>query len=208
MSHIEQQANRARASRSRQRVLAILAGGLVLGIGTAVTLASWNDSEFATGTFTAGAFNLEGTPDDVTWSDHASAGGAATLTFTLNPTNLSPGDVVYAPFAVRLDETATSGADVVITVDNTTGTVTNLTYELVQPAAWGCGSGTTGTTMVPAGTDMTGVGAGPAAFTLAAGTPPTTPGDPAYMCFKVTAGAGLVQSQTGTVTWEFAATSA
>ena len=40
--------------RSRSRMIrAILAGGLVLGVGTAVTLAAWNDSEFVTETFTA-----------------------------------------------------------------------------------------------------------------------------------------------------------
>lgn len=209
MSGIEHEAGQARdkKKRSRQRVFAFLAGGLVLGIGTATTLAVWNDSEFATGTFEAGAFNLEGTTDDATWSQHASAGTAAALTFTVDPTNLSPGDVVYAPFAVRLDDTTTTGASVAISVDGTTGVVTGLTYELIQPTVWGCGPTTTGTTMVQAGTAMTGVGAGPAAFTLAGGTPPSTPGAPAYMCFKVTADTGLAQSQTGTVTWEFAATS-
>jgi hypothetical protein len=32
-------------------------------------------------------------------------------------------------------------------------------------------------------------------------------GDPAYLCFTVTADATLPQSQTGTVTWQFQAVS-
>ena len=56
-----------------RKILAVLAGGLVLGVGVAVTLAAWNDSEFATGTFTAGSFNLEGSTTgdtDAAYSDH------------------------------------------------------------------------------------------------------------------------------------------
>lgn len=209
MSHIEPSELRPHTARRRQRVLAILAGGLVLGVGAAITLAAWNDSEYATGTFSAGTFNIQGTSDNTTWDEHASAGGAASLSFTLNPTSLSPGDVVYAPFAVRVDQTTTSGANVAITVDSSSGTIlSGLNYQLIQPTSWGCASGTTGTTLVPAGTAMTGIGGGPAAFALAAGTPPTTAGAPAYLCFKVTAAAGLTQSSTGTVTWKFAATSA
>src|SRR5690554_345843 len=88
--------------RRARKIKAILAGGLVLGVGGAITLAAWNDSEFATGTFTAGQFNLEGSTDNTTWDDHDAAPGAA-LDFTLAADNLSPDDVVYAAFAVRLD---------------------------------------------------------------------------------------------------------
>ncbi|MEJ7649283.1 MAG: SipW-dependent-type signal peptide-containing protein [Nakamurella sp.] len=42
----------------RRKFRAVLAAGLVLGVGGAVTLAAWNDSEYATGTFTAGTFNM------------------------------------------------------------------------------------------------------------------------------------------------------
>jgi len=66
---------------TRRKVRAVLAGGLVLGVGAAVTLAAWNDSEFATGTFTAGTFNLEGSTDGTTFTDHNVDDGdtAATL---------------------------------------------------------------------------------------------------------------------------------
>ncbi|WP_241986298.1 SipW-dependent-type signal peptide-containing protein [Cryobacterium psychrophilum] len=136
--------SRPRGLRSR-KVGAILAGGLVLGVGAAITLAAWNDSEFAQGTFAAGTFNMVGSTDGTTYAEHATVGAPATLAFTVNPTLLSPGDVVYAPFAVKLDAATTNDALVTISNAATTGVVTNLTYTLIQPTAFGCASDTTGT---------------------------------------------------------------
>ncbi|MBH0007836.1 hypothetical protein I6E58_00625 [Salinibacterium sp. SWN1162] len=183
----------------------MLAGGLVLGVGAAITLAAWNDSEFAQGTFSAGTFNLVGSTDGTTFAEHAAVGTPATLAFTVSPTQLSPGDIVYAPFAVELDSSTTN--DAVVTVSNaaTSGVISNLSYELIQPTAFGCASGTTGTELVAAGTALGSVPAS-TTFTLSKGTPPTTAGAPAFLCFKVTAGA-LTQGQTGTATIEFAAVS-
>ena len=83
---------------------AILAGGLVLGVGAAITLANWNDSEFVNGTFAAGIFALEGSSTDgTTFSEHSSAGSAAVLDFQLAPDNLAPGDVVYAQTSTVAD---------------------------------------------------------------------------------------------------------
>jgi len=42
-----------RAGTGFRRLRAVLAGGLVLGVGAALTLAAWNDAEFATGSFQA-----------------------------------------------------------------------------------------------------------------------------------------------------------
>ena len=191
----------------RRRLKAMLAGGLVLGVGAAITLAAWNDSEFAQGTFASGAFNLEGSLDGTAFSEHptAAAGSAADLDFTLDAANLSPGDVVFAPFAIRLDDTTTYDATTAITATTSAGAVVGLTYSLTQPTAFGCDGTTTGTSLVPAGTA---VGTVPADTTLdlTAGTSPDA-GDPAYLCFTVTAGATLPQSQTGTVTWQFQAVS-
>ncbi len=193
--------------RSRSRKLkAILAGGLVLGLGAAITLAVWNDSEFATGTFTAGHFNMEGSLNGTTYSQHASSGAAAVLSFTANPTNMSPGDVEYAPFAVRLDATTTYSALVTVTMATTTGTLTDLTYTIIEPTAFGCDGTTTGTTLVAAGTALSTV-PGSTTFNLSEGTPPTTAGAPMFLCFKVTAGSGLAPGQTGSATWQFAGAS-
>lgn len=191
-------------SRTSAKVRAVLAGGLVLGVGAAVTAATWSDSEYAAGTFSAGTFDLEGSLNGTSFTEHATSGSAAALAFTLPASSLSPGDVVYAPFAVRLAAGTTSAATVATAVSATTGTVSNITYELLEPSSFGCTSGTTGTTLVAAGTAVTG-GAG--AFALAVGSPTSNPGAAAYLCFKVTAGAGLVQGQSGTVTWQLTATS-
>ena len=199
-----------RKRRRSRMIRAILAGGLVLGVGAAVTMAAWNDSEFVTGTFTAGTFNMQGsTTDGTTFTDHP-VGTPGTLTFTVAPLLLSPGDTVYAPFALRLAANTTNNANVVINATPaTTGTVTNLTYEVVRTTAFTCGSGTTdstGTSLITAGTAVTTV-AGPNTFVLNKGTPVTSAGATQFLCFKVTAGAGLTQGQTGTVTWQFTASS-
>ena len=187
------------------RVRALLAAGLVLGLGATITLAAWNDSEFVNGTFTAGTFNLVGSTDGSSFSNHATSGAAASLDFTLNPTDLSPGDIVYAPFAVELDATTTSDALVAVLNVAPTGTVSNLTYKLVQPAAFECDSGTTGTVLVPALTAL-GTVPGSPGFALSKGTL-GDPGDPVFLCFTVTAGGSLTQGQTGSATWQFQATS-
>lgn len=204
-------ANPDRKRRRSRMIRAILAGGLVLGVGAAVTLAAWNDSEFATGTFAAGTFNMQGsTTDGVTFTDHP-VGSPGTLTFTVAPLLLSPGDTVYAPFALRLAANTTNNANVVVTPPAAvTGTIAaNLTYEVVRTTAFTCGAGTvdsTGTSLITAGTAVTAV-AGPNTFVLNKGAPVTTAGATQFLCFKVTAAAGLTQGQTGTVTWQFTASS-
>lgn len=185
------------------KIRAILAGGLVLGVGAAITLAAWNDSEFAQGTFTAGAFNLEGSTDGTAFAEHP-VGSPATLSFTANPGNLSPGDVVTAPFAVRLDDATTNDATVTVSTEASTGSLTGLTYSLTQSTAFGCGEPVT-VTLVTAGQAL-GSTPGSVTFALAQGAG-TDPGDPVNLCFRITADSNLVQSQTGTTTWEFAAQS-
>jgi len=195
----------ARRARNR-RLKAILAGGLVLGVGAAVTLAAWNDSEFAQGEFTAGAFNLEGSIDGAAYAEHDALESAAELVFSVPTLNLSPNDVVSAPFAIRLDDTTTNPANAVVSAPlaGTTGSVDNLSYSLTRTTTFGCG-GTVSATLVPAATPVGTVPGTPAVPLLqgAAGVA----GAPVFVCFTVTAGPDLVPSQTGTATWEFLATS-
>lgn len=186
-----------------RKVRALLAGGLVLGVGAAITLAAWNDSEFATGTFTAGNFNLVGSTDGgATWAEHATTGAAATLPFSVPTGSLAPGDTVYARFAVQLDATTTDGATVAVTAPSSTGVVTQLTYTLVGTAGTTCDADAVagGTVLVAADTAV-GTVAGSPSFTLSGATAPQN------LCFAVTAGSGLVEGQTGTATWQFEATS-
>lgn len=192
-----------RAARSR-KARAVLAGGVVLGVGAAVTLAAWTDSEFATGLFGAGSFNLEGSTDGAAYAEHPTTDAPASLAFSLPlAQNLAPDETVYAPFAVRLDDTTTSPAEVALSIAGTTGVVAGLTYELIATSDFGCDETTTGTILVPAGTAVT---AGSGDFELAPGAAGVA-GAPVNLCFAVTADSSLAQGQSGAVTWQFAATS-
>jgi predicted ribosomally synthesized peptide with SipW-like signal peptide len=195
----------ARRARNR-RLKAILAGGLVLGVGAAVTLAAWNDSEFAQGTFTAGQFNLEGSVDGDLYTENDALGTPAELDFTVPTLNLAPDDVVSAAFAIRLDDTTTNPANAVISapVGGTTGDLAGLTYSLTQTAEFGCDQDVTGTLVVPGSA----VGSVPGApsVPLAIGADAEA-GAPVYVCFTVTADGDLEEGQSGTATWQFLATS-
>lgn len=195
-------------TRSR-KFKAILAGGIVLGVGAAVTLAAWTDDEWAEGVFGAGSFNVQGSTDGTTFTDHESEGGAAALTFDLNGgDNMSPGDTVAAPFVLRLDGPTTYDATVALTSAAGGGdNASALTYEIVQVASAGeCSATATGTSVVSAGTALDST-TGAADFDLSAGAGTAT-GDPVSLCFKVTAGDSLEQGQNTTAQWQFTATSA
>jgi predicted ribosomally synthesized peptide with SipW-like signal peptide len=189
------------------RVRAILAGGLVLGVGAVMTLASWNDSEFIKGTFTASGFSIEGSLDGTVYSDHSPIGNAAILVFTAPATALSPGDIVYAPYAVRLDSTSTSNGTVTVTSAATSGVVAGLTYSLVKTSTFSCNqsSAAAGVVVIPAGTAV-GVVPASTTFPVAMGAG-SDAGAPEELCLVVTAGETLTQLQTGTATFEFAAVS-
>lgn len=202
---------------TQRKVLAVLAGGLVLGVGAAVTLAAWNDSEFATGTFTAGTFNLEGSTTgdvDADYADHATAGAAATLAFDL-PTDvvssMSPSDVVYAGFWVRLAEGTTTGAT--LAAAGTTASpaassnAENLSYDVYQLAAGAtCDATTAVGTPVASGATLD-AQTGVTDITLVEGADATTPGAAVQLCFRVEAGTDFAQGLVTSATWEFAATS-
>ncbi|MFC4224961.1 SipW-dependent-type signal peptide-containing protein [Lysinibacter cavernae] len=185
---------------------AVLAGGLVLGVGAAVTLAAWNDSEFATGTFTAGTFNLEGSDDGTAYNEHSTLGTADALGFTVAPNNLAPGDTVYAPFSVRLDDQTTKDAVVTVSAEASTGVVTNLTYTLVTTSTNGCNAAAVaaGTSIVAAGAALGSVPGG-VTFDLEQGATGSA-GEAVNLCFAVSAGS-IGQGQSGTATWKFTASS-
>lgn len=198
------------STRSR-KFKAILAGGIVLGVGAAVTLAAWTDNEWAEGTFGAGSFNVQGstTGAEDSFTDHESSEGAASLSFDLDGgDNLSPGDTVAAPFVLRLDGETSYDASVVL--NNAAGSGDNpaaLTYEIVTVAdAAACSASATGDSIVPAGTAL-GSMAGAQDFALTAGADAAA-GAPVTLCFKVTADDTLAQGQDTTAQWQFTATSA
>lgn len=133
--------------RSRKRK-AILAGGVVLGLGAAITLAAWSDDVFADGVFNTGTIELQGnvtgtgtvgntTPGWANYDgpDSNPADDTGALAFPFTPQTLVPFEPVYAPIALRLsNDTTIDATDIVLnTVQITAGPAgdplnTNLDY--------------------------------------------------------------------------------
>lgn len=195
---------------------ALLAGGLVLGVGATITLASWNDSEFARGTFTAATFNLEGSTTSGTagFNDHPASGSAAALSFTVPFSNLSPTSVVYAPFWVRLAANTTVAANLsvasIASVDTGGPNSAQLSYKVFQLASITdpCNaSSVSSLTAIASGSTLTSGAVVSTTVPLAIGSPVTAAGAAQNLCFVVTAAAGLVQGGVTTTTWQLTATS-
>jgi predicted ribosomally synthesized peptide with SipW-like signal peptide len=194
----------------RRRLKAILAGGLVLGVGAAVTLAVWNDSDFATGTFTSGHFTVQSSEDGTTFADHATSQTAAPLAFTTGFDNISRSMTVAAPFVFRLDEDTTYDATVAVASAQGSGTAESaLSYGIVRVASvLACTPAAAGSaTIVPPGTALDAVD-NATTFELAKSTVlHTDPGAEVVLCIQVTSSASLAQGTTADATWGFLATS-
>jgi len=89
---------------------ALLASGLVLGVGATLTLSSWNDSEYAETEIEAGTFMLEGSRTGQEGSFEASSEEAAhALSFSSNAGQMYPGSSTYALFSVRTQSGSLGG---------------------------------------------------------------------------------------------------
>ncbi len=196
--------------RNRRRIAAVLAGGLVVGVGTMATLASWNDAEFAKSSFASGSFNMQGSSNGTDWGDHLGTSGApaATLDFSAPVTHLSPTDAVYAPFSVRLGQGSTYAADVSISVADYSGSMGDtLSYAVYQTTDFGCSSSTdlgAAKSLVDSRTVQ--VENNVASFELAKPDADQA-GAAANLCIVVTAGSSLVQDTAGEITWQLYAAS-
>ncbi len=184
--------NQTRTTKAR----AILAGGLVLGVGAAVTLAAWTDDEFANGIFSAGTFVFQGSADGSDFSDNITAPGQS-ISFEVNPGTLSPGASVSGAYTVIVDESSTNAATVALSDDQSTA-VAGLTYSVVETDGHGCGADAIGDTLV----SDAALGSGASALSL--GT--FEIGEPRSFCFTVTADDALVQGSDGRGVWQFSAT--
>lgn len=201
------------------RVRAVLAGALVLGLGSSVTLASWTDSDLATGSFGASYFQTE---SNVTKPYNAlgawSGADAIPDTLVFEAGAMSPGTVVYAPIAIRTKATSVAG-EVVLGIPSVTSSGTGtadlgaaLRYRVVRSATCGASS-FTGSPVFVVGSDgakplATGQPAG--VVNPLAGGSATLPGEPTQFCFEVSLPLGAsnaLQGQTATATWQFTATS-
>lgn len=99
---------RARAGR---KIAAVLAGGLVLGIGAAATMAAWTDSQAATATFTSGVFALESSIVGNNWKNHTE-GDPATISMGTNA--MSPGTSGFGYLDVRTTKESTLGGTAIL----------------------------------------------------------------------------------------------
>lgn len=203
---------RARTVAWFMRVRALFAGALVLGFGATLTLASWNDSEFGQGSFTASAFDTESSTDGSgTWASHASSPGA-TLAFAASA--MEPSKSFYSWINVRTTAATTVGGTIELADAATTGTLPSVVeYRAVRTST---SSSTCDATAFTAGADY--IAGGNSSY-IASNTVPGTPvtetlqaasGNTLRFCFdiRVTASSpSSTQGTTGTVTWHFAATS-
>lgn len=188
------------------KVRAVLAAGLVLGVGAAFTLAAWTDNEWVFGG--AGPANNPGTKTyameqntvapfaDGSWTDQPNANGGR-LDFTMEAADLLPGETVYAPFQLRA-KAGSEGLDVSLTearqatnpaVGNANSTAL---YAAMRYQAWvgldaadcsALGDKTAGTVLVPAGSELDTLGLNE--FSLAAGASGAA-GAPVNICFAMT----------------------
>jgi predicted ribosomally synthesized peptide with SipW-like signal peptide len=200
------------------RARALLAGGLVLGVGAVMTYASWTDTEYASGSFGASVFAIESSVDGgTTWAEHPTAPGA-TLSFAA--AGMSPTDVRFASIGVRTTQASVGGALTLaapsatrVSADPNPGVflADSLQYRVYRSATSACGSSST-----PAVSADWIVGSASTYAALSAAGGQSTPlaaataGTPTYFCFQVVLPAGApntLQGKSTDVTWQFQAVS-
>ncbi|MBB0967665.1 hypothetical protein G6016_01555 [Dietzia aerolata] len=132
--------------RKRKRK-ALLAGGVVLGLGAAVTLAAWSDDVFADGVFNTGnnfelvaAVDAAGT-DFRTYNGPDSIDGETgrlDFDFSLDATSMEPGETVYAPITLATSDTSDMGGTVSLASVDAEGSYERLlTYRIYKDTAHG-----------------------------------------------------------------------
>jgi predicted ribosomally synthesized peptide with SipW-like signal peptide len=218
---------------TRKKIFAVLAAGLVVGIGGTMTLASWTDTEWALGGNGTAAgvgtstFSVDQNADNPflagsTFSNHSTLATANPLSFSTGALALTPGDTVYAPVALTNSATSIAGALALQPAVIATGVTVNDTGSLLSSAlhlsisAVSTAAGGVPPTCDAAGfalftkviqTDVTGL------FTTHVATSETLPAagsNVQHYCFKITLPTGspsTLQGRTTAPVWQFVATS-
>ncbi len=217
---------------NRGKVFALLAGGIVLGLGATATLAVWTDNEWVFGGvdstnngIVTSAFDIEQnrTLSAATgWDEHDLEANAANISFTGPALALTPGDEVYTHVSIRTTVTnpASVGGTLLLQPAHTAlaphpASSTTLWNALRVRAVV-----TTGTTMTCSLANFT-VGAtyvlgGPSTFALMGDVPTAsqtllaTGGNQQNYCFEITLPDGSPSTLQGlgvTPVWEFRAES-
>jgi predicted ribosomally synthesized peptide with SipW-like signal peptide len=186
------------------RLRAVLAGGLVLGVGATATLAAWTDEEHSAGSFKAGTFSIVGSTNGTDFSDHPAASGAS-LAFSLPAAAMVPGTTVYALYSVKTVSDSVAGSVKLIADDaNGTGLGEHLTYGVnaIQGTTCNADAFAEGDPVVSAGRELT-TDSSNSLELAAAGALPIN------YCFAVTLPADASSDAQGaalTARWTFAAT--
>lgn len=188
----------AEPTRRRRKLLALGAGGLVLGIGAVVTMAAWTDTEVATGDFAAGTFGIEGSADGTEFSSHTGDDSMLTLEFDAQALNLSPGDSTSEVYAVRLMPGSTYAASITSAVSASGTAADNLSYT-IETVGDIDGGGTASTVVDSEAVTDTDPDAG--IFSL------TSLDQPVFLKVTVTADDALDQGETANVVWTLTGTS-
>ncbi|WP_234005421.1 SipW-dependent-type signal peptide-containing protein [Arthrobacter sp. PGP41] len=210
---------------------ALLAGGLVLGVGAAATLAAWTDNEWVFGgsgngdgtepnTPGTGIYRMQqntwaGTAGAANWTDEPDANGGA-LTYTIAPELMVPGKTVYSPMQLRavagseaLDVSLAQGIQSQLNrgPDNSTDLYDALTYGVyrgVDKATCEAGTVAGAAVVVPEESALT--AGSSTTFPLSAGDDANTAGAPVNLCFALTLPSGASATLQGLNTvpvWRF-----
>ncbi|HVX07435.1 SipW-dependent-type signal peptide-containing protein [Humibacter sp.] len=191
----------------------LLAGGLVLGAGAAVTVAAWTAQDDAVGGFVTSRFSTESTVNGGTsWSDNSTT----PATLSLSAGALMPGDATAASFGIHATTGSVSGTESLQTPSGVAGALApSLQYRVYRASSSACSA----TSAPAAGSDwLVGDAVGWAALssTVPANSTPLAaggtgaPGAPAWFCFQVrlsTDAPNSVQASGAQATWRFLGTS-
>ncbi|OAV52151.1 SipW-dependent-type signal peptide-containing protein [Enteractinococcus helveticum] len=96
----------------RRKILALAAGGLVLGVGATATIAAWTDETYSTAQFEAGAFAIEANVDG-TWQ--------STNTMQFTAEGWFPGESETALVLLRTSPDTTVDGELTVTGQGATG---------------------------------------------------------------------------------------
>lgn len=180
-------------SQKSRKIRAIAAGGAVLGVGAAITLAAWSDNEFAQGSFGAGSFDIQGsaTGAEGDWASHTTSDAALQLAFGEDgaAANLAPGVPVYNQYHLRNAGTVPAHISYGATTTGALDLDTDISYGMVTADTCDA-EGFAAGTPVEAGTE----------FTLAPNTRDS-------YCFQVVLqdGYDAAAAEAGNIVWAFEA---
>lgn len=132
---------------TRDKALAIAAAGVVLAVGTTVTVAAWNDEEWVFGGNAAGDAPGIGTSvfevqqdttnpyvQPGTWADFETNPGDVLLFTPVDALSLTPGETIYAPVALSTTPASLGGTLVLQDAVPAAGITVNDTGDLLWDA--------------------------------------------------------------------------